>query len=163
MQAVNLFCREAHPDWELVANKRSCVTETARVSDDGITSCTQMHDAAIFQARKYLVHLAAADASHCRPQKARLSSPTEPTTKLSSRATSCPHDRWRSAAIRQESLAGASPASRVQYIPLPPGGLMIPAMWPLEARTNRTSPLKSCVMRQAASQGTMWSFSAPTA
>ena len=45
--------------------------------------------------------------------------------------------------------------STVQYVPFPPGGLMIPAMWPLEASTNRTLTPTSFVTRQAACQGTM--------
>lgn len=42
-----------------------------------------------------------------------------------------------------------------QYVPLPPGGLMIAAMWPLEARTNCTEPPSSCGTRQAESESTM--------
>ena len=42
------------------------------------------------------------------------------------------------------------PWQTAQYVPVPPGGLMIPAMWPLEASTKRVLPPTSCVTRQAA-------------
>jgi hypothetical protein len=39
---------------------------------------------------------------------------------------------------------------------LPPGGLIMPAVWPEEASAKRTLAPSGCAMRQAASQGTMY-------
>ncbi len=44
--------------------------------------------------------------------------------------------------------------------PLAAGGLMIRAMWPLDASTNRTLPPVSRARRHAPPQGTIWSFPA---
>src|SRR3712207_4024731 len=58
----------------------------------------------------------------------------------------------------------ASPPSLTQCLPLPlEGGLIMPAMWPLLARTKRTVPLVSWLTFHAEYHGTMWSRSAPTA
>src|SRR5271166_2222592 len=67
-------------------------------------------------------------------------------------------------ANQASALAGIGRVSFVQYPPLPlDGGLIIPAMCLLAASKKRVFPLVSCATRHAERQGTMWSFSAPTA
>src|ERR671917_2570231 len=75
---------------------------------------------------------------------------------------SCAVAFWRhSSAVL---AAPASPPSLTQCLPLPfEGGLIMPAMWPLEARAKRVLALVSCPIFHAEFQGTMWSLSAPTA
>lgn len=41
--------------------------------------------------------------------------------------------------------------------------MIMPAIWPLLARANRTLPPVSCPIFHAEYHGTMWSRSAPTA
>jgi hypothetical protein len=67
-------------------------------------------------------------------------------------------------ANQASAVAGGERVSFVQYPPLPlDGGLIMPAMCPLAASTKRVCALVSCAIRHAERQGTMWSFSAPTA
>ena len=67
-------------------------------------------------------------------------------------------------ASHRPAVPGGGRLSLIQWLPLPfDGGLIIPAMWPLAASTKRTLPPVSWLIRQAERQGTIWSFSAPTA